>query len=80
MKEKFNVTDEQLDIKLQELFVLSNNDKEFIPKVLARHKLLDFIGDLYLTNSSIKGKIKINKPGHLLNGKVAKLLANLAEV
>lgn len=34
---------------------------------LARHKILDFIGDLALLGARIKGKILIKKPGHSSN-------------
>ena len=40
----------------------------------ARHKLLDLIGDLYLTGYQIKAKIKAFKPGHTSNFKLAKFL------
>ncbi len=40
----------------------------------ARHKLLDLIGDLYLTGFQIKAKIKAFKPGHTSNFKLAKFL------
>lgn len=36
---------------------------------LARHKALDFIGDLYLTGYYIIGHFKVIKPGHNLNNK-----------
>ena len=34
---------------------------------LARHKILDFIGDLALLNVNVKGKFLIKKPGHKSN-------------
>jgi len=40
----------------------------------ARHKLLDLIGDLYLTGYQLKAKIKAVKPGHTSNFKLAKFL------
>lgn len=40
----------------------------------ARHKLLDLIGDLYLTGYQLKAKIKAYKPGHTSNFKLAKFL------
>ena len=33
----------------------------------ARHKVLDFIGDLYLLGMPIKGKVYATKSGHHLN-------------
>tara|TARA_B110000967_G_C18889961_1_gene566639 strand:- start:2257 stop:3651 length:1395 start_codon:yes stop_codon:yes gene_type:complete len=43
----------------------------------ARHKLLDVIGDLALVGMRIRGKVIANKPGHSINTKFAKKLANI---
>lgn len=43
----------------------------------ARHKLLDVIGDLALVGTPIRGKVIANKPGHAINTKFAKKLANI---
>jgi UDP-3-O-[3-hydroxymyristoyl] N-acetylglucosamine deacetylase / 3-hydroxyacyl-[acyl-carrier-protein] dehydratase len=43
----------------------------------AKHKLLDVIGDLALVGSPIRGKVIANKPGHSINTKFAKKLANI---
>jgi UDP-3-O-[3-hydroxymyristoyl] N-acetylglucosamine deacetylase/3-hydroxyacyl-[acyl-carrier-protein] dehydratase len=43
----------------------------------ARHKLLDVIGDLALIGTPIQGKVIANKPGHSINTKFAKKLANI---
>jgi UDP-3-O-[3-hydroxymyristoyl] N-acetylglucosamine deacetylase/3-hydroxyacyl-[acyl-carrier-protein] dehydratase len=43
----------------------------------ARHKLLDVIGDLALVGTRIRGKVIANKPGHSINTKFAKKLANI---
>ncbi len=43
----------------------------------ARHKLLDVIGDLALVGMPIRGKVIANKPGHSINTKFAKKLANI---
>ena len=40
----------------------------------ARHKLLDVIGDIALIGRPLKGKIIATRPGHLINGKFAKLI------
>ena len=41
---------------------------------IARHKLLDLLGDLYLIGVRIKGKIFAEKPGHTLNTEFAKII------
>ena len=46
----------------------------------ARHKLLDVIGDLALVGTRIRGKIIANKPGHQVNTKFAKKLAQIIKV
>ncbi|MDG1805289.1 bifunctional UDP-3-O-[3-hydroxymyristoyl] N-acetylglucosamine deacetylase/3-hydroxyacyl-ACP dehydratase [Flavicella sp.] len=43
----------------------------------AKHKLLDVIGDLALVGTPIRGKVIANKPGHSINTKFAKKLANI---
>ena len=43
----------------------------------ARHKLLDFIGDISLIGMPIQGKIIINKPGHKINVDFAKEILGL---
>ncbi|MDE6693177.1 MAG: bifunctional UDP-3-O-[3-hydroxymyristoyl] N-acetylglucosamine deacetylase/3-hydroxyacyl-ACP dehydratase, partial [Muribaculaceae bacterium] len=40
----------------------------------ARHKLLDVIGDLALIGRPLKGKVIATRPGHLINGKFAKMI------
>ncbi len=40
----------------------------------ARHKLLDVIGDIALIGRPLKGKIIATRPGHLINGKFAKMI------
>jgi UDP-3-O-[3-hydroxymyristoyl] N-acetylglucosamine deacetylase/3-hydroxyacyl-[acyl-carrier-protein] dehydratase len=40
----------------------------------ARHKLLDFLGDLSLLGAPIKGRFVIQKPGHTSNNNFTKLL------
>ncbi|MEI6864745.1 bifunctional UDP-3-O-[3-hydroxymyristoyl] N-acetylglucosamine deacetylase/3-hydroxyacyl-ACP dehydratase [Flavicella sp.] len=43
----------------------------------ARHKLLDVIGDLALIGTALRGKVIANKPGHSINTKFAKKLAEI---
>lgn len=51
------------------------NDFElFATNEPARHKLLDVIGDIALIGRPLKGKIIATRPGHLINGKFAKLI------
>lgn len=40
----------------------------------ARHKLLDVVGDLALIGRPLKGKVIATRPGHLINGKFAKMI------
>jgi len=54
---------------------LLNNTSLHFPNELARHKLLDFIGDISLVGLPIKGKIIAKKPGHKANVEFAKFLA-----
>lgn len=39
-----------------------------------RHKILDFLGDISLSNSYIDGEVMLYKPSHKLNRHIAKLL------
>ncbi len=74
MMDRFETGRAEVLKKLEELDIKSNNEKDYIPRELASHKMLDFLGDLYLLVGDVKGKFTINKPGHLINGKVAKVL------
>ena len=49
-------------------------DNEFV-----RHKILDLVGDLFLTGLPIKGHIIAHKSGHSTNVKLARLLRSYAE-
>ncbi|MDR1680651.1 MAG: bifunctional UDP-3-O-[3-hydroxymyristoyl] N-acetylglucosamine deacetylase/3-hydroxyacyl-ACP dehydratase [Prevotellaceae bacterium] len=49
------------------------------PNEIARHKLLDLMGDLALIGFPIKGKIIATKPGHQINTEVARTLRKLAK-
>jgi len=77
------VTQEQLDrlaqklgkegIKVDKQGVLNTIDLKFQNEV-ARHKLLDVMGDLSLVGVPIKGRIVATKPGHTANIEFAKVL------
>jgi len=53
--------------------ILNNTPLRFSNE-LARHKLLDLLGDLALFGKEIKGKLIAKKPGHEANVALAKLL------
>lgn len=53
--------------------VLNTTDPYFVNEP-ARHKLLDFVGDIRTTGILIKGHFKIYKPGHKANTTFAKYL------
>ena len=53
--------------------ILNNIELEF-PNEMARHKLLDVIGDLSLIGLPIKGKIIATRPGHFSNVEFAKII------
>jgi len=53
--------------------VLNTTDPYF-PNEPARHKLLDFVGDVRLVGSMINGKFTIYKPGHKANNAFARYL------
>ena len=68
--------------KLPSLTMHSNgivNDTSFhFENEMARHKLLDVIGDLALVGKHIQGKIIAIKPGHKINTEFAKVLRKSA--
>ena len=53
--------------------VLNTTDIYF-PNEPARHKLLDFVGDIRLVGAPINGKFSIYKPGHKANNAFARYL------
>ena len=57
-----------------EIGKLLNNKNLLFDNEPARHKLLDFIGDLSLIGSNIQGKITCFKPGHKSNYEFVKKL------
>lgn len=48
------------------------------PNEFVRHKILDLVGDLYLANVVIQGRIVANRSGHSLNVQLAKKIARVA--
>lgn len=80
------VTQEELD-RLAELFnkpkvkvqpegILNNISLNFTNEA-ARHKLLDFIGDMALVGQPIKGRIIATRPGHYANNQFARMLRTI---
>ncbi len=72
LKKVFN----KKEISVQANGILDNLELHWANEA-ARHKLLDVIGDLALVGKPIKGKIIATKPGHSINTKFAKKLANI---
>ena len=48
------------------------------PDEFVRHKILDLVGDLYLANVVIRGRIVANRSGHSLNVQLAEKIAQVA--
>lgn len=48
------------------------------PDELVRHKILDLMGDLYLSNMAIQGHIAAHRSGHSLNVQMAEKIATIA--
>lgn len=48
------------------------------PNEFVRHKILDLVGDLYLANVVIQGRIIANRSGHSLNVQLAEKIASVA--
>lgn len=48
----------------------------FFPNEPARHKLLDFLGDIYLVGMPVKAHFSLRCPGHRANTELAKLILN----
>lgn len=55
---------------------LLNTTDLYFPNEPARHKLLDFLGDIRLVGCPLKGRFKVYKPGHRANNSFAKYLIN----
>ncbi|RLD21370.1 MAG: UDP-3-O-[3-hydroxymyristoyl] N-acetylglucosamine deacetylase [Bacteroidetes bacterium] len=60
-------------VKVEKEGILNTTDLHF-ENEMARHKLLDIMGDLALIGRQIKGKIVATKPGHTSNIEFAKVL------
>lgn len=58
---------------------LLNRDGLRDPQEFALHKALDLIGDLRLVGWPIAGRIEAERPGHDLNNRLARALADAAE-
>ncbi len=61
------------DVKVHEAGVLNTVSLNY-PNEIARHKLLDLLGDISLLGVSIKGRLIATKPGHAANTRFTKLL------
>lgn len=74
--EKFNANKEKVASILAkgDTKTLSKEGSRFQDEI-CRHKLLDFLGDLYLLNKRVKVHIEANKTGHKANVEVAKILS-----
>lgn len=57
-----------------------NTVEPFFPNEPARHKLLDFLGDIYLLGAPVKAHFSIKCPGHRANTELAKKISNLISV
>ena len=60
-------------------FILIDKDRIInttlrFPEELARHKILDIIGDFYLLGRPIRGRITAQKTGHTDNAKMVNLI------
>ena len=60
------------DIRITDGYV-NNLQLRFINEI-ARHKLLDVLGDLALLGMRIKGRVLANRPGHFVNTETARAL------
>lgn len=58
---------------------LLNTVKPYFPNEPARHKLLDFIGDIYLVGSPVKARFELLCPGHYANSRLANLIRQSVE-
>jgi UDP-3-O-[3-hydroxymyristoyl] N-acetylglucosamine deacetylase/3-hydroxyacyl-[acyl-carrier-protein] dehydratase len=63
-------------VKVQPEGILNNISLNFSNEA-ARHKLLDFIGDMALVGHPVKGRIIATRPGHYANNQFARLIRNM---
>ena len=61
------------NIEINSSGYLNNTELRFDNEI-ARHKLLDLVGDLFLIGCRIKGKVFASKPGHFANVEFAKII------
>lgn len=54
-----------------------NTIEPFFPNEPARHKLLDFMGDIYLAGSPVKASFTLRCPGHHANTEFAKIISKI---
>lgn len=62
---------------IQERDGVLNTIEPFSQNEPARHKLLDFIGDIYLCGIRLKGKFTLRCPGHRANTEFAKTITKI---
>ncbi|MFI3322211.1 MAG: bifunctional UDP-3-O-[3-hydroxymyristoyl] N-acetylglucosamine deacetylase/3-hydroxyacyl-ACP dehydratase [Rikenellaceae bacterium] len=71
--EKLSKIFDKVDLSVEKSGYLNNvelrGDNE-----IARHKMLDLIGDLYLIGKRINGKVFATRPGHKANTEMAKII------
>lgn len=65
------------DIKVEK--GLLNNVKQNFDNEPARHKLLDFIGDIALVGKQLKAHFIVKRPGHKVNNKLARKIKTIME-
>lgn len=65
-----------LGLQKDENCLIFNNKSKYYKNELAKHKLLDLIGDLNVLNLRIPGKFTAYKPGHTINNLLVKKIWN----
>lgn len=70
---KINEVFNRQDVKVEKSGYLNNLELRFENEI-ARHKLLDLVGDLALIGCRIKGRIVATRPGHFANTEFAKII------
>lgn len=65
-----------LNEKLKNSIFIYDENSEFEGNELAKHKILDIIGDLNLCNLRIEGKINAYKSGHFIHQELSKIIYN----
>lgn len=62
---------------IQEHNGVLNTIQPFFPNEPARHKLLDFMGDIFLTGRFLNGHFSLHCPGHRANVELAKMIRKM---